>query len=339
MKSAKSMFCNDSGFRAVVFVTFLDNKFQREVGMKIVNIGGACLTQQHRDELGTIAEFVDCGDVPKEDQKLIECIGDADIIITFLNRISAQVINAAPNLKMICVAATGFDSVDVKAATQKNITVCYVPGYATEAVAEHTIGLIIAAARLTFPSFHAVKTGVKDVCEFAGKELMEKTLGVIGYGRIGKRVAEIAKNGLGMNVIYTDADSTREDLEDVLKQSDVISIHVPLTSQTQNMIGTKEFELMKDSVIFINTARGDVIDEKALIESLKSGKVFAAGLDVVKDEPLKKDNPLLAFQNVFITPHIGYYTDVADAERSKLVVENIKNFIDGNHDKLLCVTR
>lgn len=307
--------------------------------MKIVSLGGVCLFPEHIKQLEECADLVLYEDTPTSTQIMIDRMADANIIIVSLSQITKEIIDANDNLNMICLATTGCDNVDLSMAAAKNLTVCYAPGYATRTVAEHAIGLMIAAGRLTFTAANDVKQGLYNPCSYQGKELHGKTLGIIGFGRIGREVAGIAQAGLDMRVISYDIDASQEVFETLLKESDFISLHVPLTPATHHMLGEKEFALMKKGVVIVNTARGDLIDERALIANLKSGNIFAAGLDVLKDEPIKKDNPILSLPNVIVTPHIGFNGDQAIFQRSKIVTDNILSFLDGKPQNIVELCR
>ncbi len=161
-------------------------------------------------------------------------------------------------------------------------------------------------------------------------ELHEKTIGIIGYGRIGKRVGEIAEKGFGMKILFANSSTSREEFENLLKTSDVISINAPLNEKTKGLIGIKEFNLMKTGIVIVNTGRGAIIDEIAFAKSLKSDKVSAAGLDVLKDEPMNLKSPLFSFPNVVITPHIAFNTKESTKRLSKIVTDNIINFLEGH---------
>ena len=303
--------------------------------MKIVGIGGVCLENEHLEQLKNIATVTLHSTTSTDEAEIIAQINDADILISALVKLSKNVLSNAPQLKLIVLATTGFDDVDLEAAQQKKISVCYAPGYATQAVAEHTIGLMLAAARLSFAAVTDLKQGIYDHCRYQGRELYGKKLGIIGYGRIGKRVAEMAQGGFAMQVRFVDQNSSRADLESLLKDSDFISLHVPLSPQTQNMIGERECALMKDGVVFINTARGGLVDEKALLRYIQSGKIFGAGLDVLV-QPIQKTNPLLQLPNVIVTPHMAYNSREALAQRSQIVVENITRYLAGKPQNMVC---
>ncbi|MEK7587418.1 MAG: NAD(P)-dependent oxidoreductase [Patescibacteria group bacterium] len=297
--------------------------------MKIVSVDKVYLDPKHIRELKKLGDVVIYNDVPDEIEG-IKRIKDADIVIDNWFEMPATVISAAPKLKLIAVAATGYDWIDISAAKKHNIVVCNAPGYSTGSVAEHTIGLLLRAIRLASRAEADLRAGKWNPTTYKGKELSGKTLGIIGYGAIGKRVAKIAKNGFGMRILYVNSKNSRQDIEDLLKKSDVVSINAPLTNETRGMIGTKEFQLMNSGVVIINTGRGAIIDEQSLIDTLKSGKIFAAGLDTYVDEPMRKDNPLFTFSNVTLTPHIAFNTEESEQRLSAIVTKNIVAYL-ANH--------
>lgn len=297
--------------------------------MKIVSVDKVFLHPEHINELKKLGEVVIYNDVPDEAEG-IKRIKHADIVIDNWFEMPATVISAAPKLKLIAVAATGYEWTDLQQANKQGITVCNAPGYATEAVAEHTMGLLLSATRLTSPSQIDIRRGIWKPTVYKGKELKGKTLGIIGYGTIGRRVAKIAKSGFGMNILYVNSSSSQQDFEHLIRESDMISINAPLTDKTKDMVGSKEFKLMKPGVIIVNTGRGAVIDEEALIKTLKTGKIFAAGLDVLVTEPMKNTDLLFGFPNVVITPHIAFNTEDSEYRCSQIVTENIKKFLEGH---------
>ncbi len=296
--------------------------------MNIVSVDNVIIYPKHVTELKKIGNVTIYRDVPTEEEG-IQRIKDADIVIDNWYGMPAHVIAAAANLKLIAVAATGYEWVDLQETKKRNITVCNSPGYATEAVAEHTIGLMLRAIRKGTDAEKDYRNGNWNTNKFQGKELNGKTLGIIGYGAIGKRVSEIAKNGFGMKILYVNSKSSPSDLETLLKTSDVISVNSPLTEQTRGLLGMKEFSIMKQGVVIVNTGRGAVIQQKALIESLQNHKIFAAGLDVLEKEPIDPDDLLLTLPHVALTPHIGWSTEESEFRLSELVTENIKAFIKG----------
>ncbi len=266
-------------------------------------------------------------------EELLSVIGEYDaIIVRSQTRIDEEVLDAAKKLKIIGRAGVGVDNIAVDAATQRGIIVVNAPGGNTISTAEHTIALMLAAARRIPQADRSVKEGKWERKRFMGVELRGKTVGIIGLGRIGFEVAKRCK-GLEMNVIAYDPYVPPEraeqigvklvDLDTLLRESDVITIHVPKTKDTAGMIGREEFAKMKDGVIVVNAARGGIIDEKALYEALKSGKVFAAALDVYEKEPPDATNPLFELENVVTTPHIAASTREAQRSVGMIVAEDV----------------
>jgi glycerate dehydrogenase len=298
--------------------------------MKIVQIDDVFLCPEHVERLCRCGELIQYHDVPTDEQG-IQRILDADIVIDNWYHLPAEVIGAAAKLKLICVAASGFEWIDLEAARRRHIAVCNCPGYATEAVAEHTIGLMLAAIRKIHRAATDLGRGLWNPMSeiYRGRELHNRTLGIIGYGNVGQRVGEIAAKGFGMEIIYVNQKSSHQDFKQLLRQSDIISINAPLTNITKEMLGKKEFELMKQGVVIVNTGRGAIIDELVLVENLKSGKVLAAGLDVFVDQPPTPDNQLFNLPNVVATPHIGFSTEEALHRLSETITENIEKFIEG----------
>lgn len=297
--------------------------------MKIVNID---VVEIHSDDvrrLNNVGEFKTFGSIPNKSEGIKRII-DADIVIDNWFDMPAEVIAAAKNLKMISVGAIGYEWVDINEAKKRNIVVSNSPAYCAESVAEHTIGLILSAARLSPLAEREAGRGMWKPTKYKGKQLSGKTLGVLGYGSIGTRVAKIASNGLGMKILYFNTETSKEDFRRLLKTSDVIAITLPLNEKTRGIIGKEEFDLMKSEVIMVNTGRGAVVDEKALITNLESGKIFSVGLDVLAIEPPDKGNPLFKFPNVTITPHIAFNTEESLRNLSKIVTDNILAFLKGN---------
>lgn len=298
--------------------------------MNITVIDEMFFHPEHLKKLQTLGTVTLNSERPKNETEALARVKDADVIINFWYPMSSDLIKQLPKTKMICVAAAGYDFIDVQAAKNKKITVCNCPRHNGEAVAEYTIGLLLQTSRLASEAERTIRNGSWNPEKFKGKELKNKTLGIIGYGYIGKRVGEIAKNGLGMNVISISSSNNRDDLEHLLKNSDVLSINAPLTETTKNMISDAEFGLMKAGVVIVNTGRGAIINQEALVKNITSGKIFSVGLDVYPVEPMEKDNPLLKFSNVVLTPHIGWNTEESEFRLSEMVVENIKAYLTGN---------
>ncbi|MCR4405054.1 MAG: phosphoglycerate dehydrogenase [Candidatus Acetothermia bacterium] len=247
-------------------------------------------------------------------EELIRVIPEYDgLIVRSATKVTREVIQAGKNLKAIGRAGIGLDNIDTEAAKERGIRVLNTPEATTISVAELTIGHMLALARHIPQATASLKAGKWEKKLFMGTELYGKTLGIIGLGRIGREVAKRA-SAFGMDLVAYDPYVREGDvrdlglkllpLEDLLRYSDYITIHVPLTPETKHILGKRQFELMKPGVRIINCARGGVIDEQALYEALVSGKVAGAALDVFEEEP-PKDNPLLKLDNVIGTPHLG----------------------------------
>lgn len=312
--------------------------------MKIVVVDHIYLEKEHIEKLRSMGDVEIFDEPPKTPDELKERIKSADIVIVGWSDLAKNVIDSAKKLKMISIWATTCHYADLKAAKEKGIVVTHVPGYATEAVAEHTFALLFAATRRLLQADKHVRKGNFDWRPFGGAELYGKTLGIIGTGSIGYRVAEIAK-ALKMQILgydkYPNTKKAQElgmkyvDLYTLLKESDFITLHLTLTSETERLIGRREFEVMKKGAVIINTSQGKVIDEKALVEALKSGKISYAGLDVLEEEPPNKDNPLFKLDNTILSPHIGFHTVEAAKKCTDICIDNVIKFLDG-HPQNLC---
>ena len=275
-------------------------------------------------------------------EKIIERIGDADVICTNKTPITAATIDACPSIRYIGVLATGYNVVDANTAKAKGIPVANIPAYGTAAVGQFAIALLLEICHHVAHHSDAVHKGrwtsSPDFCfwDYPLIELAGKTMGIIGFGRIGQVTGRIAK-ALGMKVIALDSfesDEGREiadyvSLDALLASSDVISLHCPLLPETLNIINKKTIAQMKDGVIILNNSRGPLIDEYDLANALKSGKVYAAGLDVVSTEPIREDNPLLTVSNCIITPHISWAPRESRQRLMDIAVNNLESFING----------
>jgi D-3-phosphoglycerate dehydrogenase len=246
-----------------------------------------------------------------DEEELIKTIPEFQAtVVRSATKITKNVINAASNLELVVRAGIGLDNVDVAAAQEKGIQVANTPAATSISVAEHTFGLMLATVRNHGQANLSMKQHKWEKKALSGTELYQKTLGVVGIGRIGQEVAKRAL-AFGMKVITydiiqveTDLDVQRVSWEELLSQSDIITLHLPLTEETRHMISDKEFEKMKDGVIIINASRGGTVDEQALLRALQSGKVRAAAVDVYEKEP-PEDFSLIDLPNVIATPHIG----------------------------------
>ena len=272
----------------------------------------------------------------------IKRIGSAGVVITNKTPITREILDACPSVEYIGVLATGYNIVDIAAAREKNIPVCNVPIYGTDAVGQFAIALLLEICHHIGhhdAEVHAGRwEGNDDWCfwDFPLIELADKTIGIIGFGRIGQKTGKIAK-ALGMKVIAYDEypnDSGKiiaeyVTLDELFAESDVISLHCPLFPSTEGIINKSNISKMKDGVIILNNSRGPLVVEQDLADALGSGKVYAAGLDVVAAEPIKGDNPLLMAKNCIITPHISWAPKESRARLMEVAVHNLAAFIDG----------
>jgi glycerate dehydrogenase len=273
---------------------------------------------------------------------IIERIGGAEAVITNKTPISKETIAACPNIKYIGVLATGYNVVDVEAAKAKGIPVCNIPTYGTAAVGQFAIALLLEICHHIGHHNRAVHEGRWekniDWCfwDYPLIELADKTMGIIGFGRIGQTTGKIAK-ALGMKIIAYDefeseagrAVAPYVPLDKLFAESDVIALHCPLFPSTQGIINKNSLAKMKNGVIILNNSRGPLIVEQDLADALNSGKVYAAGLDVVSTEPIKGDNPLLKAKNCFITPHISWAPKESRQRLMDIAVEGLRAFLDG----------
>ena len=293
-----------------------------------------------KEQLGDLA--VVRTEEEKSGRELGRILHDATAVIVDADTVvNEEVIDEMENCKIIVAASVGFDHIDLNAAGRKGIYVSNVPGYCAEEVADHTIGLLLDVTRKILILNKITKSGKWDDWEAAEPvyRLRERTLGIIGLGRIGTAVALRAK-AFGLNVIAFDpyiplGRDTSLGIKSVnfdilLRDSDVISIHVPLTDETRHMIRGEEFERMKTGVFIINTSRGIIIDHDAFVNALRSGKVAGAGLDVFEKEPPDTSDPLLKMDNVVTTPHTGFLSVESQRDRQSMAVEEVKRIFE-NH--------
>lgn len=281
-------------------------------------------------------------------QEIIERIGSAEAILTNKTPIDEEVLAAVPQLKYIGVVATGYNVVDIAAARKRGIPVTNIPAYGTDAVAQSTFALLLEIANQVGVHNQSVHQGDwQNSIDFTYwktplMELRGKTIGLIGYGEIAQATAAIA-HAFNMQVIYwnhrakeAQAEWAQQvSLEELYHQSDVISLHVPQTAETEQMINQEAIQQMKDGVILLNTARGGLLDEAAVAEALNAGKIYAAGVDVVSKEPMAADNPLLKAKNCFITPHIAWAPVETRERLMGIAVDNFAAFIHGTEKNVV----
>ena len=265
------------------------------------------------------------------------------IVIRVKGAVTAKIIDSAPLLKVIGRHGVGLDNIDVAAATEKGIYVVNTPRANSEAVAEHAVGMMIALSKHIVEADRAMRNGHWDFrYEKFGKEMIGQTLGVVGLGNIGYRVAEICHTAFNMKILYYDEVRKPEGeqclsaqkvvLEELLRSSDYVSLHVPALPSTYQLINGDNMKLMKNTAFLINASRGPVVDEAALYAALKDGHIAGAGLDVFEEEPLPQDNDLLKLPNVVLTPHTAALTEEAMMAMS-MVVEDVVNVIQGKPPK------
>lgn len=293
------------------------------------------LLAQAEAAVGRSVEVIAYPDRREDEETLVKRSEGADIVVLSNFPYRKNVISRLPDLKMICVAFTGTDHVDVAYCRERGITVCNCAGYSTVAVADLVFGLVIALARNILPCDAACRQGGTKA-GLVGFELEGKTFGVVGTGAIGLRVARIA-NAFGCKVLAWSR--TKKDvegvtycdtLEELLPQCDIVSLHVPQTPATVGLMGERQLKLMKKTAFLINTARGPVVDSAALAKALEEGTIAGAGIDVFeKEPPLDTAHPLLHAPHTVVTPHVAFASRQAFEKRAVIVAENLKQFIAG----------
>lgn len=313
--------------------------------MKIVVLDG--YTENPGDlswePLERLGELIVYDRTPVENEaEIVARIGDAEAVYTNKTPITRAVLQAVPHLKFIGVLATGYNVVDVAAAKEYKVAVANIPTYGTAAVGQFAIALLLEICHHIGHHDHAVHAGRweknSDWCfwDYPLIELAGKTIGIVGFGRIGRTTGGIAKS-LGMKVLAYDSQededgkkiATYVSFDELMRNSDVISLHCPLFPSTQGMINKNTIAKMKTGVIILNNSRGSLIVESDLAEALNAGKVYAAGLDVVSSEPIKQDNPLLKAKNCIITPHISWAPKESRQRLMDIAVQNLESFIAG----------
>lgn len=292
------------------------------------------------DELKKFGEVTVYDRTPEEE--VAGRIGDAEIVFTNKTPIDKKTMETCKNLTFISVLATGYNVIDVDYAKEKGIVVCNIPTYGTDCVGQFAIALLLEICHRVGYHESAVKKGRWEQCpdwcfwDYPLIELAGKTMGIIGFGRIGQKTGTIAK-AIGMNVIAFDAHQNESgskiaeyvELDELFSRSDVIALHCPLFPSTKEIINKNSISKMKDGVIIINNSRGPLIAEQDLADALNSGKVYAAGLDVVSTEPIKGDNPLLKAKNCIITPHISWAPKEARQRIMDMSVDNLRQYLNG----------
>ncbi|MCI1965714.1 MAG: 2-hydroxyacid dehydrogenase [Oscillospiraceae bacterium] len=277
------------------------------------------------------------------DQKeLAQRSKDSDIVMIANNPYPDEVVEAAEKLKMLAVAFTGIDHVGLAACKKKGVTVCNCAGYSNETVAELAVGLAIGVLRHILPADSAARTG-KTSAGLTGREICGRTVGIVGTGRIGTRTARLF-GAFGANLLGYARHESEEakaagvrfvGLEELLKSSDIVSLHLPLTDETRKCFGKNKFDLMKPGAIFLNCARGAIVDNDALADALNNGEIAGAGVDVFDTEPpIPENDPLLHAKNILLTPHIAFASEESMLRRAKIEFENVRAYLAGNPENI-----
>lgn len=310
--------------------------------MKIVSLDGAALNPGDLS-WDCFEQFGEVTVYPRTNtpEETIQRIGDADIVLLNKVPITKEILDECPSVKLICCLATGYNVVDIESAKAKGIPVCNVPAYSTHAVAQFTFGLLLELCHRIGHHDRMVHEGAWENCpnfcfwDTPQMELAGKTLGIIGFGRIGQAVGSIGK-AMGMRVIACSRSQKAQgaaigeyvNLDTLLKESDVISLHCPLFPETTGLINKDTINRMKDGAILLNTSRGAVIDEEAVARALESGKLRGAAMDVVSIEPIRSDNPLLKAPNCIITPHMAWAPIETRQRILDITVESIRGYLN-----------
>jgi D-3-phosphoglycerate dehydrogenase len=276
-----------------------------------------------------------------KDKPLTDIVQDVSGIMVGLSTFDAAVIESAPNLKILAKHGVGYDNIDVAAATKRNIPVAVTPYANNMSVAEFTVGFMLALSKKFYPSNQALKMGTyRGMKNYTGIDLWGKTIGVIGLGRIGSEVSRICRLAFNMTVLAYDPYVTEAyiantgaqrvaNLEELLKQSDYVTVHCLLSSETKDIIGKKEMEMMKNSAYLFNTARGGIIDEEALVKALDDGQIPGAAIDATILEPPGSDHPLVMHDKVLVTPHIAANSDEAMSRMAAMAAQEIVRVLSG----------
>lgn len=306
--------------------------------MKIVVIDDILMNQCQIDQLSSMGELKVFSGIPNSHEEILNRAKDADIIMSGWTHFSEDILSKLENLKMISLWATGYDYIDIRQANKREIIVTNVPGYAQNAVAELAVGLMLSVIR-NIPN---ADVNVRESKEynwglFQGMELSNKTIGILGTGVIGSRLARIA-SAFDMNIMAYDPKPNHEIIskynvkytsyDKIFSESDVVTVHMPLISSTHNLITKKDFERMKSTSIFINTARADLVNQEDLYNILKSKSIFGAGLDDINLNT-QSGLDLLELDNVVLTPHMGFNTKESTVIKTDICIDNVRNYLNG----------
>lgn len=302
--------------------------------MKIVIPDRIDLIPKHFDIIRSLGSVTVYNDIPKSENEIIRRVRDAEIITANWFKVNRKIIDGAKKLRFIVIPAVGYEWVDVKYATRKGIKVLNCPTHNSASVANLTVGFILAITRKIKAANRSIENGQWIRMPYGGIELEGKTLGLIGYGNIGKRVGTIAKS-LGMKIRYANSKTPGAEIDRIIRESDIISLHMPLTDKTRRMIDGRRIGMMKRSAYLINVSRGGIIDQEALLKALKSRQIAGAALDVFENEPFKETKTgvpkeivrLAGMANVITTPHIAYYTKEMYIRMGDEIIADIRSCI------------
>ena len=314
-----------------------------ETCMKINVISINPLLQRQKERLSSLGKLK-YYDTFLGDPELPEKLKGADVLM-ITPRLHIDILDQLENCKLIAVQATGYDAINIQKAKKKGISVCNVPDYCTDSVVEHIFGLILSITRKIQIGDEMLKNNSWERgLAYSSIPLQGQTLGIFGLGKIGQKVANIG-NVFGMNIISTTAHPNTErekkynlkfvKFEELLKESDFIVLAAPATPENQEIFNEQEFTKMKKNLIFINTARGALVNEKALAEALNNGTIAGAGIDVFQKEPPEPDNPLLSAKNCTVTPHTAWSSKDAVERLNDFCIDNIEAFIKGNPQNII----
>jgi glyoxylate reductase len=326
-------------FTRPLFAWILSHKWQNRLQFRPMNKQRVFVCRRILDEgISLVTEFADADiwedELPPPREVVLERVRGVEGILSLLtDKMDGEVMDAAgPQLKVISNYAVGYDNVDVAAATARGIQVGNTPGVLTETTADFAFALLMAAARRVVEGDQFTREGKWKTWGpslLLGQDVHGATLGLVGYGRIGRAVAKRAQ-GFDMRILYTDRSANdREyggeavDLETLLRESDFVSLHVPLTEETHHLINEERLEMMKRTAVLINTARGSVVDHRALYEALVNGVIGYAALDVTEPEPIAADDPLLELENIIVVPHIASATVATRGKMARMAAENL----------------
>jgi len=295
----------------------------------------------HADGITLLSEVAEVRRIEDlSEDAVVQQVSDVDgIIVRALGKVTAHIMDAAPKLAVVARHGAGVENIDVAAATERHIYVVNTPEANAESVAEHCVGMMLALAKRIVVADRALRQGRWNARNtYTGRELLGRTLGLVGMGRIGQRVAAICHAAFQMTLLYYDVTSypqietalgaRRVALADLMREADIVSVHVPLLSQTRGLIGAQELACMKPTALLLNLARGAVVDEPALLDALQRGSIAGAGLDVFAEEPLPASSPLLRLDNVVVTPHLAAITEEA-LWRMGMVARDVISVLQG----------